>query len=70
MKVELTEEISLTTGTMYCVRVDDSSIKWFAQRESAETFYNGVIANPELLKPVKNILKSEEINVPLEETNQ
>jgi len=70
MKVQLTEEISVTTGTMYCVRVDDSSIKWFAQRESAETFYNDVIANPELLKPVKNILKSQEIYLSLEETNQ
>ena len=70
MKVELTEEISLTTGTMYCVRVDDSSIKWFAVREVAENFYNEVIANPELIKPVRNILKSQDINVSLEETNQ
>ena len=70
MKVELTEEISITTGTMYCVRVDDSSIKWFAQRESAEKFYNDIIADPNIIKPVKNILKSEEINVSLEETNQ
>jgi hypothetical protein len=70
MKVELTEEISVATGTMYCVRVDDSAIKWFVQRESAETFYNEIIANPNILKPLRNILKSEEINVPLEETNQ
>ena len=70
MKIELTEEISITTGTMYCVRVDDSSIKWFAQRESAEKFYNDIIADPNIIKPVKNILKSEEINVSLEETNQ
>ena len=70
MKVELTEEISVTTGTMYCVRVDDSSIKWFAQIENAEKFYNDIIADPNLLKPVKNILKSEEINIPLKETNQ
>jgi hypothetical protein len=70
MKIELTEDISVTTGTMYCVRVDDSSIKWFVQRETAETFYNEIIANPNMLKPLRNILKSEEINVPLEETNQ
>ena len=70
MKIELTEDISVTTGTMYCVRVDDSSIKWFVQRETAETFYNEIIANPNILKPLRNILKSEEINVPLEETNQ
>jgi hypothetical protein len=70
MKIELTEDISPTTGTMYCVRVDDSSIKWFTQRESAEKFYNEIIADPDLLKPQRNILKSEEINVSLEETNQ
>jgi len=70
MKIELTEEISVTTGTMYCVRVDDSSIKWFAQRESAETFYNDLIADPSILKPVKNILKSQEVYLSLEETNQ
>lgn len=70
MKVELTEDISITTGTMYCVRVDDSSIKWFAQRESAEKFYNEIVADPSIIKPVRNILKSEEINVSLEQTNQ
>ena len=70
MKIELTEEISITTGTMYCVRVDDSSIKWFSQKENAEKFYNDIMADPNIIKPVKNILKSEEINVSLEETNQ
>ena len=70
MKVELTEEISITTGTMYCVRVDDSSIKWFSQRENAEKFYDDIMADPNIIKPVKNILKSQEINVSLEETNQ
>ena len=70
MKIELTEDISITTGTMYCVRVDDSSIKWFANLESAEKFYNDIIASPELLKTQRNILKSEEIVVSLEETNQ
>jgi len=66
MKVELTEEISVTTGTMYCVRVDDSSIKWFAQKESAENFYNDILTNPSILKPIKNILKSQEVYLSLE----
>jgi hypothetical protein len=70
MKIELTEEISVATGTMYCVRVDDSSIKWFTTKESAETFYNDLIADPSILKPVKNILKSQEVYLSLEETNQ
>jgi len=66
MKIELTEDISITTGTMYCVRVDDSSIKWFAQRESAEKFYDEIISDPSILKPVKNILKSQEVYLSLE----
>jgi hypothetical protein len=65
MKVELTEDINAASGTMYCVRADGSPIKWFAQLETAEKFYDEIIANPDLLKPIKNILKSQEIDVPL-----
>ena len=70
MKIQLVEEINPGTGTMYAVKADDYTIKWFAHRDSAETFYNDIIASPELLKKQRNILKSEEINVSLEETNQ
>lgn len=70
MKIELTEEISVGTGTMYCVRVDNSGIKWFSQRESAEKFYNDILINPNLLNPVKNILRSDEIDVSLPLSNQ
>ena len=70
MTIELIEEISLSTGTMYAVKQDGISIKWFSQKENAEKFYNEIIANPEMLKPVKNILKSQEIDVSLESLNQ
>lgn len=66
MKIELVEEISATTGTMYAVRQDGMGIKWFTQKESAEKFYDEVVANPDILKPVKNILKSQEIDVSLD----
>jgi len=69
MKIELTEEINPGTGTMYSVRADGIGIKWFVKKEEAEAFYNTIVADPSILKPVKNILKSEEINVPLEEQN-
>jgi ribosomal protein L24E len=69
MKLELTEEINPGTGTMYCVRLNDYGVKWFAKKEDAEAYYNEVLANPDLLKPKKNILKSAEIEVSLEETN-
>jgi len=70
MKIELTEEISITTGTMYCVRIDGTAIKWFVKQEEAEKFYNEITFHPDLLKPVRNILKSQDIDVSLEETNQ
>jgi hypothetical protein len=70
MKIQLLEEINPGTGTMYAVKADDYTIRWFAHLESAEKFYNEIIVDPNLLKPQRNILKSEEIVVPLEETNQ
>lgn len=70
MKIELIEEINPANGTMYAVKADDYTIKWFAHRDSAETFYNEIITNPSVLKKQRNILKSEDINVSLEETNQ
>jgi hypothetical protein len=70
MKIQLLEEINPGTGTMYAVKADDYTIRWFAHKDSAEKFYNEIIADPNLLKPQRNILKSEEIVVPLEETNQ
>ena len=66
MILELIEEINPTTGTMYVVKKDDINIKWFSQKEDAEKFYDEIIANPDLLKPVKNILKSQEIDVSLD----
>jgi hypothetical protein len=69
MKVELVEEIKPGTGTMYAIIVDDSTVKWFAQKEPAESFYNLILADPSVVETKRNILKSEEINVPLEEQN-
>jgi hypothetical protein len=66
MKIELIEEVSPTNGTMFQVKIDGNSIKWFAQKESAEAFYLSVIADPTILETRKNILKSEEIDVSLD----
>jgi len=69
MMLELVEEINPGTGTMYAVRNDGSTVKWFAKKEDAEAFYNSVIANPTILESKRNILKSQELNVSLEEQN-
>jgi hypothetical protein len=70
MKLELVEEINPGNGTMYAVKADDYTIRWFAHLESAEKFYDEIIADPNVLKKQVIILKSQDIDVPLEETNQ
>jgi hypothetical protein len=70
MKLELILENNPGNGTMYAVKADDYTIRWFAHLESAEKFYNEIIADPNVLKKQVIILKSQDIDVPLEETNQ
>lgn len=69
MMLELIQEVRPDTGTMYAVVRDGVNVKWFAHLESAEKFYNEIIANPDILKPVKNILKSQEVVVSLDINN-
>ena len=69
MKIELVEETNPATGTMFHVSVDGNIIKWFATKEAAEAYYNSVTNDPNVIKPVKNVLKSHEINLSLEEQN-
>ena len=66
MIVELMEQIRPDSGTMYAVVGDGTPIKWFANKDTAEKFYNAVLADPIILKTQTNILKSEEINVSLD----
>jgi len=66
MKIELIEETTPGTGTMYVVRNNGLSVKWFSQREAAQAFYDSIIADPNVLIPTRNILQSQEINVPLD----
>ncbi len=70
MKLELIQENNPGNGTMYAVKADDYTIRWFAHLESAEKFYNEIIADPNVLEKQVIILKSQDIDVPLEETNQ
>jgi len=66
MILELVEEINPGSGTMYVVRTDNSSVKWFAKKEDAEAFYDSILADINILKQQKNVLKSQEIDVSLE----
>ena len=66
MILELVEEINPGTGTMYVVRTDNNAVKWFAKKEDAEVFYDAILADINILKKQRNILKSDEIDVSLE----
>ena len=69
MKVELMEESKFGKDPMYAVKADGSLIQWFSYKKDAEAFYDSVIADPSILEPKRIILKSEEITLPLGETN-
>jgi len=67
MKVELVEQLEpFSDQPWYGVKVNNSSIKWTREKEVAETIYNDILTNPDLLKTKENILQSQEIDVPLD----
>ena len=67
MTVDLVEQVEpFSDQPWYGIRVDGSSVKWSKDKSVVETMYNDILANPELLKTKENILKSQEINLPLD----
>jgi ribosomal protein L24E len=64
MILELIEEINPGNGTMYAVVADGYTIRWFSQKVDAEAYYELVLNDPSKLKNEKNILKSQEIELP------
>ena len=69
MKVELVEEQKYNGEPWYIVKVDDVYIIGTGNKLNADKMYNEIIADPNIIKTKINILKSEEVNVPLEEQN-
>jgi hypothetical protein len=71
MKVDLIEQNEpFSDETWYGVRVNGSSVKWSRDKAVVEAIYNDIISNPDVLKTKENILKSQVVDVSLEETNQ
>jgi len=71
MKVELIEQYEpFSDEAWYGVRVNGSSVKWTRDKEVANVVYNNIINNIDATKTREIILKSEVIDVSLEETNQ
>ena len=71
MKVDLVEQSEpFSDEIWYGVRVNGSSVKWSRDKEVIEAIYNDILTNPDVLKTKENILKSQEVNVSLDKTNQ
>ena len=71
MKVDLVEQYEpFSDEAWYGVRVNGSSVKWTRDKEVANVVYNNIINNIDATKTREIILKSEVIDVSLEETNQ
>lgn len=71
MKVDLVEQQEpFSDEIWYGVRVNGSSVKWSKNKEAIETIYNDILTNPDIIKTKEIILKSQEISLSLEETNQ
>jgi hypothetical protein len=70
MKVELIEEVKYDENPWYVVRVDGNYVKGTGNKVVAEKLYNQILADPSTVKTKINILKSEEIDVSLDEQNQ
>ena len=69
MKIELVEETKYDGEPWYIVKIDDVYFKGTGNKLNAEKHYNDIIADPNIIKTKVNILKSKEIDVPLEEQN-
>lgn len=69
MKIELVEEVKYNGEPWYVIRIDDVYFKGTGNKIVAESMYNEIINDPNVIKTKVNILKSQEIDVPLEEQN-
>lgn len=70
MKLELIEEIKYNEQPWYIIRVDGQYIKGTGNKIVADKLYDEIMADPDVVKTKINILKSQEIDVSLDEQNQ
>ena len=70
MKLELIEEVKYNEQPWYIIRVDGQYIKGTGNKIVADKLYDEIMADPDVVKTKINILKSQEIDVSLDEQNQ
>jgi len=66
VKIEMVEQLEpFSDNPWYGVRVNDKTVKWCRDKETAQAIYDEIINNPDVLKTKENILYSQDIIVPL-----
>ena len=70
MKVELEEQLKYGADSWFVIRIDGEYFTGTGNKANAVKMYEEIIADPSIIKTKRIILKSEEITLPLEETNQ
>jgi len=67
VKIEMVEQLEpFSYNPWYGVRVNDKTVKWCRDKETAQAIYDEIISDPSVLKTKENILYSQDIIVPLD----
>ena len=69
MIVELIEESQFNRPAWYDLVIDGKYITVSGNLESMQKLYKDVLNDPSMVKTKKKVLKSDEINIPLEQEN-
>lgn len=66
VKIEMVEQLEpFSDNPWYGVRVNDKTVKWCRDKETAQLIYDEIISDPSVLKTKENILYSQDIIIPL-----
>jgi len=67
VKIEMVEQLEpFSDSPWFGVRVNDITVKWCRDKETAQAIYDEIISDPSVLKTKENILNSQDIIVPLD----
>jgi len=67
VKIEMVEQLEpFSENPWYGVKVDDKTVKWCRDKETAQAIYDEIISDPSVLKTKENVLYSQDIIIPLE----
>ncbi len=61
MKLEIIKETKINEGTWYILKADDLIVDCSRKLEEVENMFEEIKKDPEIIKGVKTVLKSEQI---------